>query len=96
MTDELGGSGESARELRPLDSIDDTDDVCVDGTVFHPRGSSSRTLMLPSLAAMNPRACRRRPTSTISARTCSSICMGRKNVAYPCRLYSRRHPSEQK
>src|SRR5437016_5415479 len=36
------------------------------------RVSSSRALMLPSLLATNPRAYRRRPASTMSARICSS------------------------
>src|SRR5688572_27273112 len=36
------------------------------------RSSSSRTLMLPSLLATYARAYRRRPTSTMSARICSS------------------------
>src|SRR5258705_9900193 len=37
------------------------------------RWSSSRALMLPSLLATKPLAYRRRPTSTISARSCSSL-----------------------
>src|SRR5436190_3828421 len=36
------------------------------------RVSSSRALTLPSLLATNPRVYRRRPTSTMSARICSS------------------------
>src|SRR5262245_44498887 len=62
------------------------------------RWSSRRALMLPSLLATKPRAYKRRPTSTMSARTCSSA----RVLTYPCfrtslrARYSSRHLTEQK
>ncbi len=43
--------------------------------VISSRPASSLTLMLPSFDAVYPRAYSRRPTSTMSVRSCSSRCM---------------------
>src|SRR5689334_5874382 len=54
------------------------------------RRSSSRALMFPSLLATKPRVYRRRPTSTMSARICSSalVLTARRNSVSLCRCGS--------